>query len=168
MKAVILLFSVFLYTSLFSQKKFVGEVKKIPMINGKAYDYNSPPFEPGDPGDPGLVIRSNEPNIYAIAFGEVRAVFDVGDGNVAVIRSSTNTFYAYTNFDTIYFSKGCRVRKGDLLGKGLLNSETHLFECTVFIINSEGNYLNENKIFEIIIKADNDFHESDFEIIAKY
>jgi len=118
--------------------------------------YHSNPGLDGGCGDPGLTVNSSQPNVYSIANGKVIAIFNLGDNYAIVTKGTDSNFYCYTSLDTVYFSKGDEIKTRDLIGASIFNKEKNLFEIVIMMVNKNANYLDEDKIWQIIKKANSD------------
>lgn len=110
----------------FSQKK----------ADSVQYVYNSP-FKEGyiiykEKGTshspiPFVYIYSKANDVFALAEGKVERIFRLEDEDIVLIRKGDTTFQ-YSNLDTSVVEVGNTVRKGDLIGKAVKESDKGRYE----------------------------------------
>jgi hypothetical protein len=166
MKSAILTISILIQINSFCQEIILGQVNKIPMVDGKVYGYETTREGIIDYID-GLMVSSNNRNVFSLVNGQVKAVFRIDNESAIIIRASDSNFYSYTNLDTTYFSKGEVVKKGCVLGQASENTDKHFFEIEVSIGN-KNRFLSQNEIWRIVQKENKNLSTSHNNEFVKY
>jgi len=146
---VLLLISTYCFTQDVNYEILMGRAEKFSLKNSSVW---VPKFH--GCGGSGVTVRSNTSTVFSITDGKVRAVFNLSEKAFAVvIKGSDSNFYAYSSFDTIYVHTEDSVDKGSIVGKVAESTDEKIFEITIIIADKDGNYLKEDKIWEIIEKS---------------
>lgn len=135
--------------------KLLGKINRIPALNGKVLKYNRDIYSHHSYSEFSRVfIQSSSAKVFSISNGSVKSILNLGDSWAIVIKGEDDHFYAFTDIDTVYISNNEKVKKGDLIGKSHFNKDENLFELEIIISDINGKYLSEDKLWEIIQKAD--------------
>ena len=161
MKSFILILLVLISCKIFSQENecytVLGTAQKYPMPSATIYGHLCESVIRDDKNK--VMTCSKNSLVFAISSGKVLAISSFDSNNkstVVVIKDSDNFFYAYYYLNTVYVTKGKQINKGSILGKAEECIDEKSFTLRVAIATKDGNYLNEDKIWEIIKRANND------------
>ncbi len=102
-----------------------------------------------------VLARSVNSNVSAVELGKIISIFNIDSIYKVIVIKSENYVYVYSSFDSIYVSKDEQIEKGKVLGKAKKTAEEKFYEIKIELLDSKANFLNEDKIWQII-KANND------------
>jgi hypothetical protein len=122
----------------FSQKKTdsLEYVYKYPFTEGyiiykeKGTIHNPVPF---------VYIHSQANDVFALAEGKVERIFRIEDNDLVLIRKGDTTFQ-YSNLDSAIVTVGNTVRRGDLIGKAVKETDNRYELCFGMIVGTRKMY----------------------------